>query len=127
MRNEYYLMSLNPLDKYSKVDPSGDWVELSWWMTKYDHKKRIYLHNKLFGRATKVNDKLYYYDGVLMGWKEVNNKFKRVKLHDYNTIGQAHIVVPKELQPILDTIFSSLEVDHRWHPYMPRKNLVVVY
>ena len=121
------MAKLNPLDKYADVNRNTEWVELSWWMTSGDNKKRVSLHNKLYGYIARRKDKRYYYDGILMGWKEVDGRMKRVKLHDYIILGQAHIVIPKTLQLSTDTIFSKIEIDHRWHPYMPKNNLVVIY
>jgi len=121
------MSKLNPLDKYGDLDQSNEWIELSWWTTSPENNKRVRLHNKLFGFRIKVKNKTYEYDGILMGWKEVHGRKRKVKIYDYLRLGQAHIVVPKELQAELEKILFDLRIDHRWHPYMPKNNLVVTY
>lgn len=121
------MRSINPLSKLGILDPKEDWVELAWWMTQDDNNKRVYLHHKMYGRSFFLKGKEYYYDGILRGWKMVKGKMKRVKLHDFLILGQAHIVIPQELKSELGRILLDLEIDHRWHPYMPRKNLVIVH
>ena len=120
-------VSIGILDRYSSDLKDGDWVELSWWQTKHDTKKRARLHQKMYGHYVDTGNKRYYYNGVLMVWADVVGKKIRVKIHEFVVLNRGHIVVPRGTQQILDRIFSDLQIDHRWHPYLPKRNLVVVY
>lgn len=113
------------MDKYRGSDLERDGqIEVSWWIGS-DDRRRVLLHQKMFGRKVVSRGRTHYYDGLFMVWREVSGVVRRLRAVDFTVLGRSHMIIPKDLQPRLERTFSEIEVDHRWHPYIPNKNVLV--
>ena len=91
-------------------------IQLS-WEAHGDALKSTKLHRALFGRKTKVKGQVFFYDGILKGWKNG----RKVKLVDYDRFGPVNLSLPANLKPQVKKLFDVLDIDVRMIHY-DRKN-----
>lgn len=79
------------------------------WESKGSNQKNTSLHHRLFGRRVKSRGIVFYYDGLLAGFKAG----RKVKFADYERFGPRSLSIPADLQEPIKRIFGELNIDHR--------------
>lgn len=89
------------------------------WEPKASHLKTAKLHYRFFGRRVRVKGQVFYYDGLLAGFKNG----RRIKLVNFERFGPTNISMPADLQDTVIKLFGELRIDHRVITYDARNNL----
>ena len=91
------------------------------WEFKGDAKRKSKAHYRLFGRKVERRGKVYYYDGLLRGFKDG----REVMLINYEHYGRAHISVPaSEADQVVEAL-TEAKADNISITYNTRRNLYV--